>query len=115
LCVKSARRGNQGGGGNTLFGSTFATSVFNGDYNGEKGNSSSDQRQRLVVNGILAPTFTKRSDWFSKNVINGWQLSVIQDQVNVPVPAGVVPTNCWTSASSHHKLHRQNFPTTQNI
>ena len=69
---------NQGGGGNTLFGSTFPTSVFNGDYNGEKGNSSSDQRHRLVVNGIIAPTFTKRTDWFSKNVINGWQLSVIE-------------------------------------
>ncbi|MES1258462.1 MAG: hypothetical protein ABUS51_08525, partial [Acidobacteriota bacterium] len=49
---------NQGGGGNTLFGSTFATSVFNGDYNGEKGNSSSDQRQRLVINGVIAPKFT---------------------------------------------------------
>lgn len=69
---------NQGGGGNTLFGSTFPTSVQNGDYNGEKGNSSSDQRQRLVVNSVIAPTFTKRTDWFSKNVVNGWQLSVIE-------------------------------------
>ena len=80
---------NQGGGGNTLFGSTFATSVFNGDYNGEKGNSSSDERQRLVVNGILAPTFTKRTDWFSKNVVNGWQLSVIE---LAGTPFGIAPT-----------------------
>jgi hypothetical protein len=80
---------NQGGGGSTLFGSTFATSVFNGDYNGEKGNSSSDQRQRLVVNGILAPVFTKRTDWFSANVINGWQLSVIE---LAGTPFGIAPT-----------------------
>ncbi len=80
---------NQGGGGNTLFGSTFATSVFNGDYNGEKGNSSSDQRHRLVVNGILAPTFTKRTDWFSANFINGWQLSVIE---LAGTPYGIAPT-----------------------
>ncbi len=80
---------NQGGGGNTLFGSTFPTSVFNGDYNGEKGNSSSDQRQRLVVNGIIAPTFTKRNDWFSRTVVNGWQLSVIE---LAGTPYGIAPT-----------------------
>jgi hypothetical protein len=27
----------------------------------------------------------------------GWQLSVINDQTSVPVPAGVTPTNCWSS------------------
>jgi len=31
----------------------------------------------------------------------GWQLSVLQDQLNVPVPAGVVATNCWSSADLH--------------
>jgi hypothetical protein len=31
----------------------------------------------------------------------GWQLTVVQDQLNVPVPAGVVPTNCWSSANLH--------------
>jgi hypothetical protein len=68
---------NQGGGGNTLFGSTFATSVFNGDYNGEKGNSSSDQRHRLVVNAVIAPTFTHNTDWASRYLINGWQYSFV--------------------------------------
>jgi hypothetical protein len=70
---------DQGGGGNTLFGSTFpTTAVVNGDYNAEKGNSSSDQRQRLVLNGIIAPTFTHKTDWASRYIVNGWQLSVVE-------------------------------------
>src|SRR5262249_13400852 len=31
----------------------------------------------------------------------GWQLKFIQDQTNVPVPAGIVPTNCWSSPDLH--------------
>jgi hypothetical protein len=31
----------------------------------------------------------------------GWQLTVVQDQLNVPVPAGVVPSNCWSSPDLH--------------
>ncbi len=69
---------NQGGGGNTLFGSAFATSVFNGDYKGEKGSSSIDQRHRLVVNAILAPTFTHNTDAVSRYLVNNWQLSVVE-------------------------------------
>jgi outer membrane receptor protein involved in Fe transport len=80
---------NQGGGGNTLFGSTFATSVFNGDYNGEKGNSSSDQRHRLVVNAVLAPTFSQKTDWASRYLINGWQLSVVDIAAS---SFGITPT-----------------------
>lgn len=68
---------NQGGGGNTLFGSTFATSVFNGDYKGEKGSSSIDQRHRLVINAVMAPTFMKGDSAMAKYVVNNWQLSVI--------------------------------------
>ncbi len=68
---------NQGGGGNTLFGSTFATSVFNGDYKGEKGNSSIDQRHRLVVNAVISPTFTKSNSAAAKYLVNGWQLAVV--------------------------------------
>lgn len=80
---------NQGGGGNTLFGSTFATSVFNGDYNGEKGNSSSDQRHRLVINAVIAPKLTSRTDWASRNLINGWQLSVVEIAAS---SFGIAPT-----------------------
>ncbi len=67
----------QGGGGNTLFGSTFPTSVFNGDYKGEKGSSSIDQRHRLVVSAIAAPTFTHSDSFAARYFVNNWQLSVI--------------------------------------
>jgi len=68
---------NQGGGGNTLFGSTFPTSVFNGDYRGEKGSSSIDQRHRVVVSAIFAPTFTHSTSAAARYLINNWQLSLI--------------------------------------
>jgi hypothetical protein len=32
---------------------------------------------------------------------HGWQLSVVSDQTEVPVPAGVNPTDCWSSANLH--------------
>ena len=63
------------GGRNTLFGSTCATSVFNGDYRGEKGSSSIDQRHRLVINAIAAPTFVHSDSFAARYLINNWQLS----------------------------------------
>ena len=80
---------NQGGGGNTLFGSSFATSVFNGDYNGEKGNSNTDQRHRLTVNAVMAPTFTRKTDWAARYLINGWQLSFVDVAAS---SFGIAPT-----------------------
>ena len=68
---------NQGGGGNTLFGSAFPTSVFNGDYRGEKGSSSIDQRHRLVLNAILSPTFTRSTSVAARYLVNNWQLAVV--------------------------------------
>jgi Carboxypeptidase regulatory-like domain len=68
---------NQGGGGNTLFGSTFPTSVFNGDYRGEKGSSSIDQRHRLVFNAVASPTFVHGNSFVDRYFINNWQLSVV--------------------------------------
>ena len=84
---------NQGGGGNTLFGSTFATSVFNGDYNGERGNSSSDQRHRLVVNAVVAPTLTHSNNFMAKNLLNGWQLSAVETAAS---SFGITPTTSVT-------------------
>ncbi len=68
---------NQGGGGNTLFGSTFPTSVFNGDYRDEKGSSSIDQRHRLVVSLIASPTFMHGDSFAAKYLVNGWQISLV--------------------------------------
>ncbi|MHC2619949.1 hypothetical protein ACVIW2_001981 [Bradyrhizobium huanghuaihaiense] len=42
----------------------------------------------------------------------GWQLTVVQDQQNVPVPAGVVPTNCWSSADLHALMTSVRNPAT---
>lgn len=42
----------------------------------------------------------------------GWQLSVVQDQLNVPVPAGVVPTNCWSSSDLHALMTSVRNPAT---
>lgn len=68
---------NQGGGGNTLFGSTFPTSVFNGNYSGEKGSSTIDQRHRLVLSVVVEPRFTNGTSIADRFVVNGWQLSVV--------------------------------------
>jgi hypothetical protein len=42
----------------------------------------------------------------------GWQLTVVQDQTNVPVPAGVVSTNCWSSADLHALMTTVRNPAT---
>jgi len=42
----------------------------------------------------------------------GWQLTVVQDQLNVPVPTGVVPTNCWSSADLHALMTTVRNPAT---
>jgi hypothetical protein len=57
---------NMGGAGSNLFlGNNAPTTLFNGDYRTDKGNASSDQRHRLVINWIYSPVFTKRSDLLS--------------------------------------------------
>ena len=42
----------------------------------------------------------------------GWQLTVVQDQLNVPVPAGVVATNCWSSPDLHALMTTVRNPAT---
>jgi len=42
----------------------------------------------------------------------GWKLTVVQDQLNVPVPPGVVPTNCWSSANLHALMTSVRNPST---
>ena len=42
----------------------------------------------------------------------GWQLTVVQDQLNVPVPAGVVATKCWSSADLHALMTTVRNPAT---
>lgn len=42
----------------------------------------------------------------------GWQLSMISDQTNIPVPAGVTPTDCWSSANLHSLMAAVRNPST---
>jgi hypothetical protein len=76
---------NQGGGTNALFFDSIR-STFSGDYSNDKGSSQLDQRHRLVVNSIWAPTFTKNTGWWARYLVNGWQLSQITT-LATPQPA----------------------------
>src|SRR6202023_1791754 len=51
--------------------------TYNGNYKADKGNGALDQRHRLIFNFVWLPTITKRTDAFSKFVLNNWQLSAI--------------------------------------
>lgn len=68
---------NIGGGNNTLFAPSGPTSVFNGNYSGEKGSASTDQRHRLVANAVFSPKFIRGDSWAERFLINNWQLSVL--------------------------------------
>ena len=51
--------------------------LYNGNYKLDKGSGTLDQRQRLVFSWVWQPKFTTRTDFFSKYIVNGWQLSSI--------------------------------------
>ena len=51
---------NQGPGSNNIFFDRGPTSVFNGDYRGEKGSSVFDQRHRLTLSSIWSPSVTTK-------------------------------------------------------
>jgi hypothetical protein len=68
---------NQGGGNNNIFFSSGPSSLFNGNYKGDKSSSALDQRHRLVFTSIHTPTFSKSPSAAAKYLINNWQLSQI--------------------------------------
>jgi hypothetical protein len=43
---------------------------------------------------------------------HGWDLTVRSDQNNVPVPAGVTPTDCWSSGALHNLMSTVRDPAT---
>jgi len=51
--------------------------LVNGNYKADRGNGLLDQRHRLVLSWVWAPTFTHRTDFVSKYLVNNWQLSSI--------------------------------------
>jgi hypothetical protein len=70
-----------------------------------------------TLTGAIAPAPVPdgagRNEYFESIFAKiGWQLGVITDQTNIPVPAGVVATDCWTSASLHALMTSVRNPTT---
>ena len=56
---------------------TFNNATVPGNYSFDKGTSSLDQRHRVSVNWVWNSKFTSKTDMFSRNFINGWNLSSI--------------------------------------
>jgi outer membrane receptor protein involved in Fe transport len=73
---KAEDLGNIGGGNDALF-FNFPRTFNNSDYSIDRGRSNLDQRHRLVMNSVWAPTFTKSDSFAARYLINGWQLSQI--------------------------------------
>jgi hypothetical protein len=67
---------NVGNGGNVFF-SGGPSSFNNGDWRGEKGSSTLDQRHRLVVAETFSYKPFKTDNAFVKYAINDWQLSIL--------------------------------------
>jgi len=66
-----------------------------------------------AVRPVPVPDGAGGTDFFDKVFARtGWQLAVVQDQLNVPVPGGVVPTNCWSSADLHALMTTVRNPAT---
>jgi hypothetical protein len=80
---------NQGPGSSNIFFDRGPTSVFNGDYRGEKGSSALDQRHRLVLSSVYGPKFGGRSGILSA-ILNNWQLSQISTFAAAPPATGVI-------------------------
>ena len=74
-----------GGVGNNEFFSGASSTLYNGNYQGVRGTSSLDQRQRLVINWVYTPTFTHSSAAWARYGVNGWQLATITT-VATPLP-----------------------------
>jgi outer membrane receptor protein involved in Fe transport len=82
-----------------IFASGGPQSYIPGDYRDEKGTSALDVRQRLVVNGDWAPTFTNSNSKAAKLLLNGWELSVLGTfQTSPPATPSVQITSAPTPA-----------------
>ncbi|HZS53605.1 MAG TPA: TonB-dependent receptor [Bryobacteraceae bacterium] len=65
------------GSNGVLFAASGPSSLYNNDFADEKGTAATDQRHKLILEGIVNPTFTHGHSWFERTVINGWQFSFI--------------------------------------
>lgn len=65
-----------------------------------------------TLKGAVAPLPVGSEFFDTIYAKHGWQLKVISDQVDVPVPAGVTPTNCWASGDLHNLMTANHDPAT---
>jgi outer membrane receptor protein involved in Fe transport len=69
---------NQGPAADNIYFTDPPNTVFNGNYQAEKGSSRLDQRHRLVVSGIIVPPTKDFGSKFLNAAANGWLLSLIE-------------------------------------
>jgi outer membrane receptor protein involved in Fe transport len=69
---------NQGNASDNIYFTDPPNTVYNGNYQAEKGSSHLDQRQRLVVSAILNTPTMKFGSMLANHALNGWQLSLIE-------------------------------------
>lgn len=96
---------NQGGASDSLYLDRLR-STYNGDYSGDKGSSTLDQRHRAVINWLWAPRFTKSDSAFARYFVNGWQLSALTTLASAkPAPATVNVTSALPGMASTSTLN----------
>ena len=69
---------HQGASADNIYFTDPPNTTYNGNYQAEKGSSVLDQRQRLVVSGIISPPVKDFGSSFTNTLLNGWQLSLIE-------------------------------------
>jgi hypothetical protein len=69
---------NQGAAADNIYFTDPPNTVYNGNYQAEKGSSVLDQRHRLVVSGIIVPPVKDFGSKAMNTALNGWQLSLIE-------------------------------------
>ena len=78
--------------------------VNNNDFADEKGTAATDQRHKLILVGIVSPTFSHSTSWFARTVVNGWQLSFISNSLpcspSTPPSAAYPPQRYLPSRTS---------------
>jgi TonB dependent receptor/Carboxypeptidase regulatory-like domain len=68
----------EGGAASNIYFTDPPASTYNGNLQADKGSSVLDQRQRLVVSGIISPPKMNFGSKFANTALNGWQLSLIE-------------------------------------
>lgn len=80
---------NQGGASSNIFFNQGPRSLFNAQYELDKGRSELDQRQRLTITTIWEPETRGMGGSFTRRLTSGWQISQISTFAS---PQGVSPT-----------------------